>query len=222
MRSVLRAAAIAFSLLTVPCFGLEVIHLSNGFDLTAKCHVDRGDQLILTTERGTISIAQSEVTSIEVLQDLQPPKELIQSPRPSQPENPTELLKRVASATGNSPEFIRLVRSVAMVESGLRQSAVSSKGAIGLMQLMPSTAKLLGVEAQDAEQNARGGSQLLARLLELYHYDSVRAIAAYNAGPGAVHKYGGLPPFVETQGYVRRVLLKYQQLTAAENATKSE
>jgi hypothetical protein len=218
MPSVLRAFLGIVAFASPPCFASEVFHLTNGFDLTARSHAVEGDRFILTTGVGTVQLSRSEISSIDQVPDA--PSGTILSPtlpsRASQAkaETPLEMLKRVALSQGNAPEFARLVRSVAIAESNLRQDAVSPKGAIGMMQLMPQTAKLLGVAATDAEQNAKGGAQLLADLLTKYQFDSVRAVAAYNAGTAAVKKYGGLPPYPETQAYVRRVLRIYQQLSA--------
>ena len=100
-----------------------------------------------------------------------------------------------------------LVKSVIAVESEFDQWAVSSKGARGLMQLMPDTARRLGVaDAFDARQNIFGGTQYLRSLLDQFGGDLALALAAYNAGPGAVETYGGVPPYPETQNYVNRIL----------------
>jgi soluble lytic murein transglycosylase-like protein len=99
-----------------------------------------------------------------------------------------------------------LVRAVVAVESGGRTNAVSGKGAVGLMQLMPDTAREMGVkDSRDAWDNLVGGAKYLARQLERFGRLD-HALAAYNAGPGAVEKHGGVPPFPETRDYVRRVL----------------
>ena len=100
-----------------------------------------------------------------------------------------------------------LVKAVAHIESAFRYKAVSPKGAQGLMQLMPATAKRLNVsDAFDPEQNLRGGTKYLQKLLILYRGNEELALAAYNAGEKAVEKYGGIPPFPETRAYVRNVL----------------
>ena len=99
-----------------------------------------------------------------------------------------------------------LLRAVIHAESAFNPMAMSAKGAQGLMQLMPGTADDLGVaDAFDAAQNIRGGARYLAQLLKSFNGDAQLATAAYNAGPGAVQKYGGVPPYDETQVYVQRV-----------------
>lgn len=99
----------------------------------------------------------------------------------------------------------RLVRAVVQVESGYNPRALSRKGAIGLMQLMPETARDMGVDDPwDPEQNVRGGTAYLRRLLDRFG-DLDVALAAYNAGPEAVSRYAGVPPFEETRNYVRQI-----------------
>ena len=107
-----------------------------------------------------------------------------------------------------------LIKAVIHVESGFNPRAVSPKGAQGLMQLMPGTARMLGVRnAFVPEWNILGGTQYLSRLLKRYGNEA-HALAAYNAGDVPVQRYGGIPPYSETQNYVRRVLSLKKQYTA--------
>jgi len=122
-----------------------------------------------------------------------------------------DLAAAVARRHGLDPD---LVLAVVSVESGFRPQAVSPKGAQGLMQLMPKTASSLGVaDAFDPTQNLDAGTRHLGQLLTLYGGDLTRALAAYNAGEGAVHRHGGVPPYRETRAYVKRVLERYRGQT---------
>jgi len=111
-----------------------------------------------------------------------------------------------------------LVRAVIRMESGGKTDAVSHKGAMGLMQLMPGTAKMLGVDDPfDPVQNLEGGIKYLSQLSDKYNGDITKTLAAYNAGPGRVDAYGGIPPFAETQKYVRSILALYDRDSEGEN-----
>lgn len=113
------------------------------------------------------------------------------------------IVERQAAQHAINPD---LVRAVIQVESAWNPRAVSSKGAMGLMQLMPATARELGVtDPFDPAQNIRGGVKYLKQLLERYDGNAELALAAYNAGPGAVDRYGRIPPYRETQNYVRKI-----------------
>ena len=108
-----------------------------------------------------------------------------------------------------------LVGAVAAVESGYNQNAVSPAGAVGIMQLMPETAAYLGVNPYDAASNIEVGAKLLGSQLRQYDGDVAKALAAYNAGPGAVEQYGGIPPYTETRNYIQRVMDIYRQTSGA-------
>lgn len=118
-----------------------------------------------------------------------------------------QLIRRYAAAHDLAP---RLVQAVIQVESGYNPAAVSNKGAMGLMQLMPETAEELAVsDAFDAAENVRGGTTYLRRMLDRFKGDLEMALAAYNAGPSAVERYRGVPPYAETEAYIGRVLALY-------------
>ena len=119
------------------------------------------------------------------------------------------LIEEYSQKNGLDADF---VRAVVKQESGFNEKATSRCGAAGLMQLMPGTAKGLGVaDPYDAEQNVAGGTKMLANLLKTYGGNKELALAAYNAGGGAVKKYGGIPPYGETQRYVKNVLSIYNR-----------
>ena len=121
-----------------------------------------------------------------------------------------ELVAAAASRYGVDAE---LITSVIAVESNFDPKAVSRKNARGLMQLLPETAARFGVkDVFDPAENIDAGTRYLRDLLQLYNNDLTLTLAAYNAGPDAVRKYGGVPPFEETRVYVKRVVAYYQQL----------
>jgi soluble lytic murein transglycosylase-like protein len=116
----------------------------------------------------------------------------------------------IAEAARQNAVDPKLVKSVVLVESGFNPAAVSRKGARGLMQLMPETAAENGVrDLHDPAQNIAGGTRYLSRLLSNYGGDLPRSLAAYNAGEAAVDRYDGVPPYDETQLYVRKTLAAY-------------
>ncbi len=106
---------------------------------------------------------------------------------------------------------VKLLKAIAHAESNFNPNATSSSGAMGVMQLMPSTAKSLGItDAYNAYDNIMGGAKVISQHLANYNGDVSLALAAYNAGSGNVAKYGGVPPFTETQNYIKKVLAYYE------------
>ncbi len=126
-------------------------------------------------------------------------------------DNPTELTAAIDDAIVSSAAKYQidpnLIKAVIRQESNFDTDAVSRSGAMGLMQLMPTTASSLGVNnAFDIEDNVEGGTKYLSQMLNQFDDNEQLALAAYNAGPGSVTKYGGIPPYAETQDYVPKVL----------------
>ena len=125
-------------------------------------------------------------------------------------ENIENLIEKYAQKNNLDPDFIK---AVVKQESGFNPDAKSKCGAMGLMQLMPQTAKGLGVvDAFDPEQNIEGGVKYLKSMLNRFNNDPKLALAAYNAGPAAVQKYGDIPPYKETQNYVKNILASYEAI----------
>jgi soluble lytic murein transglycosylase-like protein len=142
-----------------------------------------------------------------------PPGELTaQAPDAPAMVPPAQIDQLVAQNASQWSVDPALVKAIIANESGFNANATSKVGAQGLMQLMPGTASGLGVtNSYDPAQNVWGGTKYLKGLLDRFNGDVRRAVAAYNAGPGAVEKYGGVPPYAETQNYVQNVLSSYEK-----------
>ncbi len=194
-------------------FAKETVYFKNGFSLEADSCKQQGEITILNTGSGTLEFSTDEISKIETF--VEPVVGQLPSPAAASFIAPENLLVNAAVAQGVDSVFIQ---SVAKVESGLRQEAVSRKGALGLMQLMPATAARMKVNAAQADENALGGAKYLRELLLQYHGDSVLALAAYNAGPGAVAKFHGVPPYAETQHYIVLVLKEYARQLAKQKS----
>lgn len=185
--------------------GAILVHLRNGAEFEAKTQSRAGDLIRLSVDHGTIDLAETEIERLEIIPD--PPAEKLTSPAPASSSiTVAEMLVQASRAAALPSNF---VSSVARAESALKPDAVSPKGAMGLMQLMPATAVSLGVNRQVPTENAMGGARYLRELLLRYNGDARLALAAYNAGPGAVDRYHGVPPYPETIAYVNRVLREY-------------
>ncbi len=192
---------------------IEVAVLDNGMRLQAQRVELDGRRVVLhTLGGGKIEIPASRLASIEHVEDP-PPAEQAQPAQAAVQQAPAksvhELVTDAALRYGLPPE---LVHGVAQAESGYQATAVSPKGAIGVMQLMPGTARRYDADPLNPIQNIDAGTRLLRELLLRYEGSENgvrRALAAYNAGEGAVERYRGVPPFRETQGYVERVIGLY-------------
>jgi soluble lytic murein transglycosylase-like protein len=183
-------------------FAGEYAVLESGARLHIDHHESEGAKVRLFNGSGTIELDAARVREFEVEEDA-PQASSVPTPPPAAPAlSPAQLADRAAERYGLPRE---LVRSVMKAESGLAPQAVSPKGAIGLMQLMPATAQSLGADPYDPAANVDAGTRYLRELLEKYNGGLRHALAAYNAGPAAVEKYQGVPPYRETVNYIRRV-----------------
>ena len=202
-------------LLVSPVFAGEYAVLSSGARLHADRHEADGGHVRLYNGAGYTELAEGLVTRFE--SDGQIPATPAPTPAVPVPAAapatvaPLELADAAADKYG-LPRA--LVRSVMAAESGFQPSAVSPKGAIGLMQLMPGTAQTLNADPRDPAQNADAGARYLRDLLQKYDGRLWHALAAYNAGPGAVDKYHGVPPYRETINYVKRIDTRFKKSQA--------
>ena len=200
-----------------------------------RMHVDRheieGTHVRLYNSTGYIEMPASYVTAFEA-EDPDPPPpapatppapEAVPAPAPAAAPATAVTARELADAAADKYGLPRiLVRSMMAAESGFQADAVSPKGAIGLMQLMPSTAQDLGADPHDPAQNVDAGVRYLRDLLNRYDGGLWRALAAYNAGPGAVDKYGWVPPYRETIDYVNRIDRAFKAGQAAADAGRTK
>ncbi len=208
--------AAALCVLTVyPCCAKQAVYFNSGFSLEVDSYTQENQTLIFHIGAGTLEFPASQVARIEPLPEDAPVPAAAAAPPNQEPDT---ILDDAAYRQGLDQDF---VRSVAKIESGLRQSAVSKKGALGLMQLMPATAAELRVDPTLASDNAHGGAMYLRDLLIRYRGNSALALAAYNAGPGAVERFGGVPPYEETRRYIAQVLREYQRCVKARKTLAS-
>jgi soluble lytic murein transglycosylase-like protein len=202
---------VAILALAGSAFAGEYAVLGSGFRIHVDHHQADGNVVRLysgggVTELGAEAIAGFEAD--EIVPEKAPEPTALAAPAAVAP-NPRVLVEAAARKHGLPPAFLH---SVVAAESGYRADAVSPKGAIGLMQVMPATARAYGADPSIPEQNVDAGAQYLRDLLLKYQGDDhqvSRALAAYNAGPGAVERFDGVPPYQETQDYVARVIRDY-------------
>jgi len=198
----------------------ERVTLRNGFTMDCDHHARAENRVrfyMTTGEDNYVEFTPQEIAVVESIPD--PPRAAPVTPPATSPPpdsnahlNPADLAEMLANAGREHNLDVDLLASVVKAESAGNARAVSRAGARGLMQLMPGTAANLGVEDSfKPDQNVRGGSTYLDELLTRYHDNLAQALAAYNAGPAAVDKYHGIPPYHETRVYVARVIHEFNR-----------
>ena len=210
----MRAARTFFAtllLLISTAFAVEIAELRNGFTILHRTRELREGsvRLYMDDEKKTfVDIPAAEIQSYSSEPDPAAPAEAAMPAKST-----SQIVGEASLEHGVDSDFIR---SVIRQESAGNSQAVSATGARGLMQLMPATALGLGVsDSFSPEQNVHGGTRYLRELLERYNGDAIKALAAYNAGPGAVDHYKGVPPYRETRKYVARVVRDYNRSKAS-------
>jgi soluble lytic murein transglycosylase-like protein len=205
----------------------ERVSLRNGFEMKCTHHAQADSHIRLYLSPGDdnyIDFNPQEIIAFEQVPDPPPPPssaETATAPKAAPDANlsPTDLREMLSKAGHEHNLDVDLLASLVKAESGGNARAVSPAGARGLMQLMPGTASELGVEDSfKPDQNVRGGSVYFDALLTRYHDNMALALAAYNAGPPAVDKYHGIPPYRETQAYVARVIHEFNRRVLARAA----
>lgn len=188
----------ALALCLAPAARADYAVLSSGQRLHITGYETLGATVRLTVQGGTIEIPTDQLVSVE-------PEEVFPGP-PAQPRIETPYAELIASAAKTYGVDAELIAGVIAVESNFNPKAVSPRFARGLMQLRPEVVVQYGVtDVFDPQQNINAGTHYLKYLLEKYNQDLTLSLAAYNAGPDRVAQYGGVPPYAETQKYVRRI-----------------
>jgi soluble lytic murein transglycosylase-like protein len=208
--------------------GAEQVTLTNGFAMRCDHHAQVQGRVRLYLSPGEdnyIEFKPTEIAAFENIPDppaADPPASPAVAPAASSSVTspahltPADLHEMLTQAGTVHNIDVDLLASVVKAESGGNARAVSRAGAQGLMQLMPGTASSLGVkDSFQPDQNVRGGSAYLDSLLTRYHENLAYALAAYNAGPAAVDKYHGIPPYSETRAYVARVIHEFNRRVLA-------
>ena len=220
-------AGVAVAAMSPAAHALERVTLTNGFSVDCAHHEVVGERVRLYTSTGDANyqeIPAAQIAAIEALPDPPPPPVAAEPVKaiavPNAMPTVAEMNAMLAKAGTDHNIDTELLASVVKAESNFHVNAVSRVGARGLMQLMPGTAHELGVQdVNRADQNIAGGTAYLDSLLKLYKDDVRLALAAYNAGPAAVARYHGVPPYRETQLYVNRVVAEFNRRMAARTAT---
>lgn len=238
-RPLIAACAVAAAVCFMPMGrAAELVTLRNGFQIQCDHHITAGGSVRIYLTAGSddyIELPPSEIAAVAHVSDPvttpvsassgpgpQAPRSSMapdpapQSPAPPAVLSPADLHQMLAKAGRSHNLDVDLLASVVHAESDGNPRAVSPAGARGLMQLMPSTAATLGVQNSfQPQQNVSGGSAYLDALLTHYGNNLALALAAYNAGPEAVDRYHGIPPYPETRAYVARVIHEFNRRVLA-------
>ena len=212
-----RAGLLLLLWLVAPVARAEYVVLQSGLRLHVTGYQLTGDKYRLQLQGGWMDVSVADVVKIEpeeVFASITPPPAA--APTPAADANQPPYHEFVLAAASRYGVDAELISSVMEVESHFNPKAISAKNARGLMQLLPETAARLGVkDIFDPKENIDAGTHYLHDLLQLYKNDLTLALAAYNAGPDNVQKYGNVPPFRETVSYVKQVKRKYQKNKSA-------
>ncbi len=213
-------APLSAMLAPVQAHAAEIVTLRTGFTITCtsrepisaetvRLHLRSGDAVHSSDADNYMDVAATAIATVEAAPD----EPALPAPKGTHTADTATIL---AASGARHNLNVALLAAVVKAESGDNIRAVSRTGAQGLMQLMPATAASLGVhDSFSAESNVNGGSTYLDQLLTRYHESLPLALAAYNAGPAAVDRYHGIPPYRETQAYVARVIREFNRRVAA-------
>ena len=206
-------AALLAIFIPASAFAADLAVLRNGFTIRHQRREVMGATTRLYFESGSQSgwmdVPTAEIAAYQ--------REEVEPAEPSSPKQAEGIPGLVQAASDRHQVDADLINSVIQEESSFNPGARSPKGAQGLMQLMPSTASKLGVgNVYEPRDNIEGGTRYLRQLLEQYHGDAIKALAAYNAGPQRVEQYQGVPPYRETRNYVRRVITDFNRKKVAQ------
>ncbi|MGA3293117.1 MAG: lytic transglycosylase domain-containing protein [Candidatus Acidiferrales bacterium] len=202
MRRAIFAGALIAAAIATPAARADYAVLRSGARLHVTGYELDGDRVRLAVAGGTVEIAASDLIDVE-------PEDLFPAPPAANVDFGVRYAKLIHAAAQKHGMDEKLIAHVIAAESNFNAKAISRKRALGLMQLLPQTAARYAVaNVFDPAQNIEGGTHYLKDLLQRYNGNLSFALAAYNAGPEMVDRYGGVPPFLETQNYVKQITAK--------------
>src|SRR5215472_10316184 len=205
--------AVSALLFGAPSARADYAVLRSGARLRVTGYEVKGDHVLLSVEGGSVEIAATDLIDVE-------PEDVFPAPPPVNADFGVRYANLIHAAALKHGVDEKLIAGVIAAESNFDAKAISRKRALGLMQLLPTTAARYAVKnVFDPAQNIDGGTHYLKDLLAKYSGNLVLALAAYNAGPDMVDRYGGVPPFSETQNYVRQIASKLAEQSDSREAT---